>query len=68
MNQKLTEILEALLANIKVLNDEVERLSRSGQFSHNAQSLQLIECIRGTCTTSLQNIRTVEQMINRGRV
>jgi|GEM_PF-3938728 len=65
MDNRLTEILEALLLNVEVLNREIERLSRTEQFSPTPQSRQLIEKIRGSCTNSLQNLHTAELGMNR---
>ncbi len=65
MDPKLETILESLLSNIDVLNIEIDRMGRSGQFSPNKHALQLIERIRDSCTASLQNLRTVERGIYR---
>ncbi len=61
MDVRIQGILESLLANVDVLNSELLRLGKTEQFSPTAQSFQLIEQIRGICTCTLQNLRTVER-------
>ncbi len=61
MDQRLQEVLESLLRNLEVLNEEVMRLGRTEQFKPTPLCFQLIERIRGSCTCSLQNVRTIER-------
>jgi len=63
MDSRLSEVLEALVSNVEVLNDEVERLGKCDHFAANDKTLQIIERIRGCCTNSLQNLRTAELRI-----
>jgi len=63
MDQRLESIIAALLRNIDTLNHEIQRLSRSEQFTPTAQCFQMIEQIRGSCMCSLQNLRTVERRL-----
>jgi hypothetical protein len=65
MDFQLQEILESLMRNIDVLNIELERFLRSDQFAPSRQSFQLIESIRGSCTTTLQHLQAIERAMHR---
>lgn len=63
MDNKLSHLLEDLLSNIDVLNAEIERFNRSDMFSSSTNSIFLIEKIKDSCASSMQNINTVERKI-----
>lgn len=63
MDRRLETIIESLLQNIETLNKEIQRLSRTEQFTPTAQCFQMIEHIRDGCLSSLQNLRTMERML-----
>lgn len=67
MDHRLKTMLESLLMHVEVLNSEIDRLCRCEQFSPTTQSFQLLERIRGSCTTSLQTVRTVERALYRSQ-
>ncbi len=67
MDTRLLQVLDSLLINMEVLNGEVARLLRNEQLTPGGKSLQMIERIRGECTASLQNLRTVERQIYKRR-
>ena len=65
MHWKLQEILGTLLLNIETLNDEIQRLARSEQFTSDASCVDLMEEMRGACMCSLRSIRSIERVLAR---
>ena len=67
MDQRLQQILESMLHNIETLNEEVSRLNRSEQFTPASPCFHLIDRVRSACLHSLQNMRTIEDLLRKKR-
>lgn len=65
MNPKLLHMLNAMVANLEVLNTELIRLCRSEQFNPDASSYDLISRIRTACLGNMDSIRTLEKLLIR---
>ena len=65
MDKRLREILELLAQNIRVLDEELHRLTRTDQFTATDQCLPLIDTVRDSCISALQNVQTLERRIQR---
>ncbi len=63
MDRQLKTILEAFLKLMRVLNDEVTRLSDTSQFDDHPQCLQLVEEIRSGCADIFKTMNLVERRI-----
>lgn len=65
MDGKLLELLDRLRANIDVLNDQLFRMIRDEECAGDAQTLRVVEHIRGACLCSIQNMHTLERLLQK---
>ena len=63
MDDRLQDILRSLLVNIEVLDNELMRFMRCELFVADGTCPGLIENIRDTCISTLQNIQSLERKL-----
>jgi len=61
MNPRLMMLLESLMLNVRVINGELERLSRTEQFTAEPQCADLVKQLRAAYLQGMDNLSRVER-------
>lgn len=61
MDRRIYNILKALLANIDVLDGQLRGVLQSGRIDANEDSIRLLEHLRASCGSALQNVEALER-------